>query len=554
MKAIDLHVHSTFSDGTCTPTELVEEAVALGLRGFALTDHDNINGLKEAIEAASKYDLELVPGIEISSAYLGKDVHILGHFINPNAPELNAHLEEFIRSREERNKEIVRRLNGFGFDFTYEDVLKEFPDSVMTRMHFAVFLHKKGFISSIKEGFERYLGDNRPCNVPREKITPFKAVELILSAGGLPTLAHPILYHFSDAVLEELVVKLKEAGLVGIETIYSTYSTSEERQIRTLAAKYDLITTGGSDYHGKNKPDISLAVGRGRLFIPEDILDRLHDKYLENFSTHKKNLMFFDMDGTLLNNEKQISPKTRQALEQAIEAGHVFSISTGRPLSSILKLVDSLDLKKYNPLIAAFNGGLIYDTGTGTFLEKKLMDRDLAAKIISIAKKEGFHFHSYSDTEVLSERETEEIKFYSNYVNLPYRIVEDALANTPEPYKVIIMNLSNPDSLHPLREQIMAECGDSIQCLFSNRNFLEILPIGSGKGAAIDSMCQILGIPKENTYAFADAENDITMLMEAAHGVCMQNGYGEAKKVADYITFETNNHDGLVPFIEKLMQ
>ena len=552
MKTIDLHVHSTFSDGTQTPTELVKEAVACGLRAFALTDHDSTKGIEEALEAARTYDLEVIPGIELSTALNGKEIHILGHYINPYNESLSSHLERFVQLREERNHKICSLLREQGIDITYEKLRARFPDAIITKMHFVVYMLEQGDIKTIQEGFNKYVGDGAPCYVPRERITPFEAIDLIREAGGLPTFAHPILCHYSENELDTLVGELKKAGLAGIESIYSTYAPADERLIRKLAAKYDLFITGGSDYHGKNKPDISLGKGRGNLFIPEDLLDAMQAKYLENFSTHEKNLMFFDMDGTLLNDKKQISELTGKALEEAIKKGHVFSISTGRPLSSIKKLAASLDLIKYKPLIAAFNGGLIWDSEKDEIINPITMDHEIAKSIIERIKEIGFHFHTYSQDEVLAERETEEVKFYSNYVNLEYRIVPDALEISPNPYKIIIMNLKDPDALIPIQKEIMNEFGDQLQCLFSNRNFLELLPLNSGKGQAIHTMCDYLGIPESNTYAFADAENDITMLVKAAHGVCMLNGTAEAKKAADYITFQTNDNDGLVPFIQEL--
>ena len=283
MRQIDLHVHSTCSDGTFTPTQLVDYAIEKGLAAFALTDHDTVDGLDEAIayadglratlspEQAYKVP-EIIPGIELSSEYFGQDIHIVGLYLDHHNESFTGKLQEFVDSRTLRNQKMCRLLQEAGLDITYEALLQEFPDAVITRAHYANYMLKKGYVSSVREAFERYVGDYCPCYVPREKITPAQAVSLILGAGGVPILAHPILYHLSDKNLDKLVGELKQAGLRGIEAIYSTYKPHEEREIRALAAKYDLLLSGGSDFHGDNKPGLDLAVGYGRLFVPEELL------------------------------------------------------------------------------------------------------------------------------------------------------------------------------------------------------------------------------------------------------------------------------------------
>lgn len=321
---VDLHVHSTCSDGTFTPEELVDYAMEKGLRAFALTDHDTVNGLDRAIQyaerlrqaqvaspvissmkdaatrfpvpssrndAATRFPVpsvpdadnpaptplvpEVIPGIELSTEYQGKDIHMVGLFIDYHQPDFAHYLEDFIRSRENRNEKMCALLQDHGIDITYEALLAEFPGAVITRAHFARYLLSHGYIQSMKEAFDRYVGDHCPCFVPREKVTPAQAVELILGAGGVPVLAHPILYHMSDERLDNLVAELKSIGLVGIEAIYSTYNTAEERQIRGLASKYGLKISGGSDFHGANKPKIDLGTGWGKLYVPDDVLEHL---------------------------------------------------------------------------------------------------------------------------------------------------------------------------------------------------------------------------------------------------------------------------------------
>lgn len=291
MKAIDLHVHSTCSDGTFSPARLVDYAREKGLAAFALTDHDTVDGLEEAInyaESLRKAEAteadntssasavpEVVPGIELSTEYQGQEVHILGLFIDYKNPDFTAKLQEFVDSRVERNRKMCRLLTDAGIPVTYDALIEEFPNAVITRAHYAKYMLKHGYIGSIKEAFDRYVGDHCPCYVPREKITPAQAVQFILDAGGCPIFAHPILCRMSDQRLDSLVCELKNAGLMGIEAIYSTYKPCEERQIRTLAGKYDLLISGGSDFHGENKPSLDLGTGYGKLFVPQDILETL---------------------------------------------------------------------------------------------------------------------------------------------------------------------------------------------------------------------------------------------------------------------------------------
>lgn len=272
MNRIDLHVHSNRSDGTYTPTMLVDYAVEKGLSAFALTDHDTTAGLDAAISYASDKPIEVIPGIEFSTEYEGKDIHVLGLFINYKSPKFQSRLSDFVDSRIRRNEKMCNNLREAGIDITYEKLCAENPGAVITRAHYAAYLKAHGYVSSNEDAFSRYIGDHCKYFVPREKVTPFQAVELILEVGGVPILAHPPLYHLGSERLDTLVGKLKSSGLIGIETIYSTYTGQNERDMMHLAKKYDLLPSGGSDFHGKNKPGLDLAVGYGKLFVPESIL------------------------------------------------------------------------------------------------------------------------------------------------------------------------------------------------------------------------------------------------------------------------------------------
>lgn len=294
MNIVDLHVHSNKSDGSLTPSRLTELAIEKRLSAFALTDHDTTEGIPEAMEAAAAHNLrlqegqvpllpsgetalplEVIPGIEFSTEYQGKDIHILGLYIEYEAPFFKKQLQDFVDSRTVRNQKMCANLQGAGIDISYEKLQAAFPGSVITRGHYAKYLLDHGYIKSIPEAFERYIGDRSKYFVPREKVTPSQAVQLILKADGLPVLAHPPLYHMSDQALDTLVGILAEDGLVGIEGIYSTYHQAEERHMRSLAKKYNLCISGGSDFHGSSKPGLEMATGYGRLCIPEKILDDL---------------------------------------------------------------------------------------------------------------------------------------------------------------------------------------------------------------------------------------------------------------------------------------
>ena len=282
MKIVDLHVHSNKSDGTCSPSELVDLAIQKGLSAFALTDHDTTAGLDEAIEYAKDRDIEVVPGIEFSTEYQGRDIHVLGLAIDYKAPVFADRLQAFVDSRIGRNRKMCRNLTEAGIDISYEKLMAAYPGAVITRAHYARYLLDHGYVKSLPEAFERYVGDHCPYFVPREKVTPVQAVQLIRQAKGIPVLANPTLYHMGKDALQKLVSSLTEAGLVGLEAVYSTYSAGEEREMRQLASRNGLLISGGSDFHGSNKPGLELATGyHGKLVIPYDIWERLKEKRRE---------------------------------------------------------------------------------------------------------------------------------------------------------------------------------------------------------------------------------------------------------------------------------
>lgn len=281
-RIIDLHVHSTESDGTLTPVEVVYAAKNAGLSAFALTDHDTVSGVAKAKATATAQNIELIPGIELSTEYQlpsvgkgGKEVHIVGLYINPVHPKLLQKTKEFRDCRDSRNEKIVVALQKEGFSITMEALTAENPDSVITRANIARFLYQHGQIKNVQEAFEKYIGDGCKCYVGRFKVSPMEAVELIHEAGGIAILAHPLLYHMKAPVLQRLIDDLKNVGLDGIEAIYSTYSTADEQYVKKLARENHLLISGGSDFHGANKPLIQIGTGRGQLYIPYSVLDDL---------------------------------------------------------------------------------------------------------------------------------------------------------------------------------------------------------------------------------------------------------------------------------------
>lgn len=279
-KYTDLHVHSTYSDGTCTPSEIIDMAVRLELNYIALTDHDTVDGIEEMKNASeihrkNGYNITIIPGVELSCAFSGPDLHILGLNIDYKSDILIDKLKECKESRRTRNDKMIEKMQGLGFDITKEKIYALYGDVSITRAHFARYLTDMGYTSSKNEAFEKYLGHNGPVYVQRDKLSPKDAIQLIKAAKGHPVLAHPLLYNLDDIQLNELLSQLKEYGLWGIEAIYSLNTPMDEIYLKELAKKYNLFITGGSDFHGTNKPDIKLVTGHGNLKIPEELVTNI---------------------------------------------------------------------------------------------------------------------------------------------------------------------------------------------------------------------------------------------------------------------------------------
>lgn len=274
MKYIDLHVHSSYSDGTLSPKELVDLALKQNLSYMALTDHDTVDGIQEIIDYKNMAapSLNIIPGVELSCAFDGPDLHILGLNIDYTKTSLKNKLKECLASRKGRNDKMIENMQRLGFDITKEKILELYGDVSITRAHFARYLVDNGYVKDKNEAFERYLSPDGPVYVGREKFSHKEAIALIKAADGHPVLAHPLLYKCDDLRLNNLLDELKSYGLEGIEAIYSLNTAEDDIYLADLAKKYDLYITGGSDFHGSNKPDINLGVGRGNLRIPEHLV------------------------------------------------------------------------------------------------------------------------------------------------------------------------------------------------------------------------------------------------------------------------------------------
>lgn len=277
MKYIDLHTHSNYSDGTCSPAELVKRASDNGLSAFALTDHDSVAGIDDAIKAVNEQNVSLkfIPGTELSVGYKSSDIHIVGLFINHHDKSFNEMSKMIIQRRIYRNNEMIKRFNDAGIPITMEELTNSNPDTVVTRAHFARWLIDHNFVSTTNDAFTKYLDTNSKFYVPREYITPKEGIDIIRKSGGIAILAHPLHYKLEAKELESLIGRLKDAGLSGIEVMYSNHIGQDEAYVRKLANKFDLLPSGGSDFHGANKPAIDIGKGRGNLAIPYEYLENL---------------------------------------------------------------------------------------------------------------------------------------------------------------------------------------------------------------------------------------------------------------------------------------
>lgn len=281
---VDLHVHSNMSDGTLPPSALIDLAKKNDVSVIALTDHDTTIGIKEAENAAAKaredgYPITLVPGVEISVYYKNIDIHVLGLLIDETDEILNQALTGANQKRSSRNEEMASRFRKNGIPITldklYEQAKGKTKDAVITRAHFASYLISNGIAKNTQDAFDRFLGDDGPYYIPREYLEPQKGIELIHGAGGLSFIAHPFLYGFSQNDIEQMIIDFKKLGIDGIEALHSTHTIEQEETLVGLAKKHNLLITGGSDFHGDNKPNIDLGFIRENTKIPYSIYENI---------------------------------------------------------------------------------------------------------------------------------------------------------------------------------------------------------------------------------------------------------------------------------------
>ncbi len=273
-KYIDLHTHSTCSDGTLSPSEVVKLAKEKGLSAIALTDHDTIDGLNEAIETGRAIGIEVITGIEFSVA-ADTEMHLLGLDFDIDCPAIKNILDEMIIQRDIRNYKVIELLAGLGIHITIDDILKEATSKVTGRSQIAKTMLKKGYVSSIKEAFDRYLSFGKPAFVERSTLSPEDAIRIIHESHGKAFLAHLNQTGKSDEELYKLLTQLKKCGLDGIEGYYTEYTEEMNCRFRKMADDIGLLLSGGSDFHGTNKDGYELGTGKGNLKIPYELLEKI---------------------------------------------------------------------------------------------------------------------------------------------------------------------------------------------------------------------------------------------------------------------------------------
>jgi 3',5'-nucleoside bisphosphate phosphatase len=282
--SIDLHIHSTASDGTLSPAEIISLALRLPLVAISITDHDSIAGSREALLCGVPDELGFLTGVEISAepppSYGGPgSIHILGYGLRLDDPELNRALEKLQDARKDRNPEIIARLNKLGISIRIEEVEKEAGDGQPGRPHIAKLLVKKGVVKTLEAAFDRYLGNGKPAYVDKFRIECSQAIELINAAGGIPVLAHPCLLELeNEEQLDEMLLEMMSMGLKGLEVYFPQHSPEQTRRYAALARRHDLFMTGGTDFHGDIQPEIQMGVGKGDLHVPFALYEKLIER------------------------------------------------------------------------------------------------------------------------------------------------------------------------------------------------------------------------------------------------------------------------------------
>ena len=276
-KLCDLHTHSLYSDGTCTPGQLIEKAREAGLSAVVLSDHNTVAGLPSFLEAARDSGVEAVPGVEFSTEYLGKELHILGLFIQPEAyPQVNALLQQFLQRKDQSNRELVERLAQAGIVLDYDKIKRQAAGSI-NRAVIGAEMVELGYCESVKKAFSDWLSPKKGYYIPPLRPDAFETIRFIKSIGAVAVLAHPFL-NLDASELEIFLQQAVPAGLDGMEVSYSLFSQEQTENACRIADRFGLLYSGGSDFHGNNKPDIFMGVGKGNLQIPLLWLEKLRER------------------------------------------------------------------------------------------------------------------------------------------------------------------------------------------------------------------------------------------------------------------------------------
>lgn len=276
---VDLHMHTIHSDGTLTPTELVTRAKSRELSCIALTDHDTVSGVREAQSAGKKHGVEVIAGVEVSVIFEPGTMHVLGYFIDIENKKLLKGLESIQEARRQRNPKIIECLNQLGMDITLEEVEKASGGDQVGRPHFAKVMVAKGYVKSPEEAFKKYLGKGCPAYIDKRKVTSKEAIQMIREAGGVASLAHPKQLKVPQGeVFEVEIKKLADEGLSGVEVYSSCQSPAEAAYYKKIANRFGLTVTGGSDFHGGNKPDVELGLMGEGAVLYYDTIEELRSK------------------------------------------------------------------------------------------------------------------------------------------------------------------------------------------------------------------------------------------------------------------------------------
>ena len=280
-KLCDLHTHSTYSDGTYSPIQLIAEAERVGLSAIALTDHNTLTGLPEFLSAAETSSVEAIPGIEFSTDYMEMELHIVCLFIKPeHYPTITEITDEINRRKQQSNIDLIDKLRQAGFDISYDRIKATMPQGEPNRALIGAELMRLGYVTSVKEGFQKLLGAKCGYYTPPKHIDAFELISIIRNLGAVPILAHPFLSIKDEQQLEVFLAKAAACGLLGIETRYPLFSDEQTSSLEILAKKYGLAQSGGSDFHGENKPDIRLGSGKGALQVPLSFLNDLRQRMI----------------------------------------------------------------------------------------------------------------------------------------------------------------------------------------------------------------------------------------------------------------------------------